>query len=49
MEQALTFYGQLGFATTYHDEDFAIVERDGIDLHLNCYPDSPSRHAVCWI
>src|SRR2546427_11953701 len=49
LEQALSFYGQLGFQTTYHDEDFAIVERDGIDLHLNCYPDSPSRHGVCWI
>ena len=35
LAQALAFYEQLGFATTYQDEAFAIVERDGIDLHLN--------------
>ena len=49
LEQALAFYGQLGFQTTYHDEHFAIVERDRVDLHLNYYPDSPKSHAVCWI
>jgi catechol 2,3-dioxygenase-like lactoylglutathione lyase family enzyme len=50
LEQALAFYGQLGFQTTYHDEHFAIVERDGLDLHLNYYPDSPKEnHSVCWI
>ncbi len=35
MEQALAFYAQLGFATTYRDGEFAIVERDGISLHFN--------------
>lgn len=35
MEQALAFYGQLGFTTPYHDEGFAIVERDGIALQFN--------------
>src|SRR6266853_2820344 len=49
LEQALIFYRQLGFQTTYHDEAFAIVERDGVDLHLNGSPDSPKRHGVCWI
>jgi DNA-binding HxlR family transcriptional regulator/catechol 2,3-dioxygenase-like lactoylglutathione lyase family enzyme len=49
MEQALAFYGQLGFQTMYHDEHFAIVARDGVDLHFNCYPDSPRSHGVCWI
>jgi hypothetical protein len=48
--QVLAFYGQLGFQTTYHDEHFAIVERDGVDLHLNYSPDSPKgKHSVCWI
>jgi hypothetical protein len=28
MEQALAFYGQLGFLAPYHDEGFAIVKRD---------------------
>ncbi len=45
MEQALAFYGQLGFATTYHDGEFAIVERDGIALHFNV----SEGHTVCWI
>ena len=35
MEQALAFYAQLGFATPYHDEGFAIIERDGIALQFN--------------
>jgi catechol 2,3-dioxygenase-like lactoylglutathione lyase family enzyme len=49
LEQALAFYGQLGFRTTYQDEQFAIVERDGVDLHLNCFADAPRSHSVCWI
>ena len=49
LEQALAFYGQLGFQTTYHDEDFAIVERDGVALHLNYSPDPPKGHSVCWV
>ncbi len=51
MEQALAFYGQLGFATTYHDEGFAIVERDGIALHFNASeePPPPKGRVVCWI
>jgi catechol 2,3-dioxygenase-like lactoylglutathione lyase family enzyme len=49
MEQALAFYGQLGFQITYRDEHFAIVERDGVDLHLNYYSDPPKSQSVCWI
>lgn len=50
LEQALTFYGQLGFQATYHDEEFAIVSRDGVDLHLNYHADHPiGSHSVCWI
>jgi len=49
MEQALAFYGQLGFQTTYHDEGFAIIERDGINLHLNAFDEPPKSHSVCWI
>ena len=50
LEQALAFYGQLGFQTTYHDEGFAIVERDGVDLHFNRFPDaSKEKCSVCWI
>ena len=49
MERALAFYGQLGFQTTYQDEGFAIVERDGVNLHLNFYSDVPKSRSVCWI
>jgi catechol 2,3-dioxygenase-like lactoylglutathione lyase family enzyme len=50
LEQALAFYRQLGFQTKYQDETFAIVERDGVDLHLNSSPDPPKgKHSVCWI
>ena len=49
MERALAFYGQLGFQITYHDEAFAIVARDEVDLHLNYSPDPPKSHSVCWI
>src|SRR6266567_2274370 len=49
MEQALAFYGQLGFTTTYHDEGFAIVERDGIALHFNASEEPPKGRSVCWI
>ena len=45
MEQALAFYAQLGFAATYRDGEFAIVERDGISLHFNV----SEGHSVCWI
>ena len=52
MEQALAFYGQLGFATTYHDEGFAIVERDGIALQFNVSDptqEPPKSRSVCYI
>ena len=51
MEQALAFYGQLGFATTYHDEGFAIVERDGVALHFNASDseEPPQDHVLGWI
>lgn len=49
MAEALAFYGHLGFQTTYHDGDFAIVERDGVALHFNASSEPPKRHSVCWI
>jgi len=52
MEQALAFYGQLGFVSTYHDEGFAIVERDGIALQWNVSdPTQEPREGcrVCYI
>ena len=52
MEQALAFYGQLGFASPYHDEGFAIVERDGIALQFNVSDptqEPPKGRSVCYI
>jgi hypothetical protein len=51
MEQALAFYGQLGFVTTYHDEGFAIVERDGVALHFNASAsdEPPPDSLLGWI
>jgi hypothetical protein len=52
MEQALAFYGQLGFATPSHDEGFAIVERDGIALQFNVSDptqEPPEGCRVCYI
>lgn len=48
-EEALAFYEQLGFVTISQDDGFALVERDGIDLHLNFSEEPPTRHSVCWI
>jgi uncharacterized glyoxalase superfamily protein PhnB len=44
LEQALAFYARLGFATTSRDEEFAMVERDGISLHFT----ESEGHSVCW-
>jgi hypothetical protein len=49
MARAFAFYAQLGFRPTYHQGQFAIIERDGIALHVNCFPEGPQCHAVCWI
>ncbi len=48
--RALAFYEQLGFRIDYRDDGFAIVKRDGVELHFNRDPDlAPGRHSVCYI
>ncbi|HEY1348191.1 MAG TPA: VOC family protein [Ktedonobacteraceae bacterium] len=53
MEQALAFYRQLGFAAPYHDEGFAILERDQVTLQFNVSDPThqPSQEGcrVCYI
>ena len=49
MEQALAFYSQLGFIATIRDESFAVIERDGIALHLNSSSEPQKGNSVCWI
>jgi len=46
----LAFYGQLGFALTDQwGEGFAIIARDGIDLHLHPSSEPPTHGGVFWI
>jgi len=49
LARAFAFYAQLGFRPTYHDGGVAIVERDGIALHFNCFPERRRSDGVCWI
>ncbi len=49
LEQALAFYALLDFHATSRDESFAIVERDGVNLHFNAFDELPKCHSVCWI
>ena len=51
LTQALTFYEQLGFEATYRDENFAMIRRDEVELHLNYHKDIPRKgnYSVCWI
>src|SRR5438876_9056718 len=53
MKQALAFYGHLGFVNTYHDEGFAILERDRIALQFNVsdptYEPPQEGCRVCYI
>jgi glyoxalase/bleomycin resistance protein/dioxygenase superfamily protein len=48
--RALDFYEQLGFHTDYRDDGFAIINRDGVELHINQDPDlAPGKHTVCYV
>lgn len=48
--RAVAFYEQLGFHTDYRDDGFAIIKRDGVELHFNQDPDlPPGRHFVCYL
>lgn len=49
LDLALSFYGKLGFSTTYNDGTFIILSRDSVDLHMHYFPDDPPSHSVWWI
>jgi glyoxalase/bleomycin resistance protein/dioxygenase superfamily protein len=49
LDQARAFYARLGFETTYNDGEFAIVERDGVALHLTRDAETIRSSGVCWI
>ncbi len=39
LSQATSFYGQLGFQVLHQDAEYAIVKRDGVELHVWLCPD----------
>ena len=39
LSQATAFYGQLGFQVLHQDDEYAIVKRDGVELHVWLCPD----------
>ena len=39
LSQATSFYGQLGFQVLHQEAEYAIVTRDGVELHLWLCPD----------
>lgn len=50
IEQAITFYGQLGFQTLHQDAEYAIFQRDTVELHVwLCTDQSLSEISSCRI
>ena len=50
LNQATSFYGQLGFQVLHQDAGYAIVERDGVELHVWLCPNrSFAEHSSCRI
>jgi hypothetical protein len=49
MERTLRHYARMGFATRiYEDDGFAILTRDGVELHFSLRTDhDPKRTAAC--
>ncbi len=39
INQATSFYGQLGFQVLHQDAEYAIVRRDGVELHVWLCPE----------
>jgi hypothetical protein len=50
IEQAITFYGQLGFQTLHQDAEYAIFQRDTVELHVwLCTDQSLIENSSCRI
>ena len=48
--RATSFYRQLGFQVLHHEAEYAIVTRDGVELHLCLCPDRTlAEHSSCCI
>jgi catechol 2,3-dioxygenase-like lactoylglutathione lyase family enzyme len=50
ISQATSFYGQLGFQVLHQEAEYAIVKRDGVELHVWLCPDrSLAENSSCRI
>ncbi len=50
ISQATSFYGQLGFQVLHQEAEYAIVKRDGVELHVWLSPDqSLTENSSCRI
>jgi hypothetical protein len=47
--RTIAHYAQLGFTATLVLDDFAIIERDGVELHFALKPDHDPRRTATWI
>ena len=50
MSQATRFYGQLGFQVLHQEAEYAIVKRDGVELHVwLCQDPALAENSSCRI
>jgi uncharacterized glyoxalase superfamily protein PhnB len=49
IERTIEHYTRLGFTATLVKDEFAIVERDGVELHFALKPDHDPARTAMWI
>ncbi len=50
MDRTIAHYARMGFAAvTYESGAFAILRRDGVELHFSLSPDHDPRRTAAWI
>jgi hypothetical protein len=49
IERTIQHYARLGFIATLVRDEFAILERDGIELHFALKPDHDPARTAMWI
>jgi hypothetical protein len=49
VERTVEHYARFGFSATLSTDEFAILERDGIELHFALKPDHDPARTAMWI
>jgi uncharacterized glyoxalase superfamily protein PhnB len=49
MDRTIVHYARMGFADAHRDGGFAILRRDGVELHFALKPDHDPRRTATWI